>query len=238
VVEEVVDGTGESIARRLSYAYVDATGRVTPAGPAPYLDCVAAPRTPAVAAAIKLARLDEAESNAQSWIISHQLKAYLADVSARHLPKVERMRLRVDQRLSQESRRLDDEAKVAQEQEEKGIKPRESSDSLWHKAQDLQARREARLALLEKQAQLGTSPPRIVTAALVLPLSLVETEIPSDSPIHATEKVALKRRGIDLVLAAERELGREPQVQACGYPGYDIASFPHNGGASIRIVVK
>jgi len=238
VVEEVVDGTGESIARRLSYAYVDATGRVTPAGPAPYLDCVAAPRTPAVAAAIKLARLDEAESNAQSWIISHQLKAYLADVSARHLPKVERMRLRVDQRLSQESRRLDDEAKVAQEQEEKGIKPRESSDSLWHKAQDLQARREARLALLEKQAQLGTSPPRIVTAALVLPLSMVETEIPSDSPIHATEKVALKRRGIELVLAAERELGREPQVQACGYPGYDIASLPHNGAASIRILVK
>ncbi|MEV7805480.1 DUF3883 domain-containing protein [Microbispora sp. NPDC088329] len=35
VVEEVVDGTGASIARRFGYAYVDAAGQVRPAGPAP-----------------------------------------------------------------------------------------------------------------------------------------------------------------------------------------------------------
>ena len=45
VIEEVADATGESVARRFGYAYVDSFGTVTPAGPAPYLDCVAAPRT-------------------------------------------------------------------------------------------------------------------------------------------------------------------------------------------------
>ena len=43
VVEEVADATGESVARRFGYAFVDSFGTVHPAGPAPYLDCVAAP---------------------------------------------------------------------------------------------------------------------------------------------------------------------------------------------------
>ena len=43
MIEEVADATGESVARRFGYAYVDSFGTVTPAGPAPYLDCVAAP---------------------------------------------------------------------------------------------------------------------------------------------------------------------------------------------------
>lgn len=238
VVEEVVDGTGESIARRFGYAYVDASGQVTPAGPAPYLDCVPAPRTPTVEDAKKLAWLDDAESRARTWIIGHQLRDYLAEVSHRRHAEIERTRTRVDQRLTHESNRLLGEAIAAQEKERAGIKPKESSDSLMRKAQELQARREARLALLDQQAQLSTTPPRIVTAALVLPLSMTEAEIPADAPIHARESKAVERRGVELVLAAERALGREPQEQAFTNPGYDILSFPTHGGPSIRIEVK
>jgi len=238
VVEEVVDGTGESIARRFGYAYVDASGQVTPTGPAPYLDCVPAPRTPTVEDAKKLAWLDDAESRARTWIIGHQLRDYLAEVSHRRHAEIERTRTRVDQRLTHESNRLLGEAIAAQEKERAGIKPKESSDSLMRKAQELQARREARLALLDQQAQLSTTPPRIVTAALVLPLSMTEAEIPADAPIHAWESKAVERRGVELVLAAERALGREPQEQAFTNPGYDILSFPTHGGPSIRIEVK
>ncbi|MFJ2028691.1 helicase-related protein [Streptosporangium sp. NPDC087985] len=238
VVEEVVDGTGESIARRFGYAYVNATGQVTPAGPAPYLDCVAAPHTPAVATATKLAWLGEAESQARTWIIGHQLKEYLAEVSPRRLAEVERTRTRVDQRLAHESNRLIGEAIAAQEKEQTGTKPKESSDSLMRKAQDLQARRETRLALLDRQAQLASKPPRIMTAALVLPLAMVDTEIAADAPIQAKETKAVERRGVALVLATERALGREPQEQAFNNPGYDVLSIPPNGGPSIRIEVK
>ncbi|MDB4873527.1 MAG: helicase domain protein, partial [Gemmatimonadales bacterium] len=238
VVEEVVDGTGESIARRFGYAYVDATGQVTPTGPAPYLDCVSAPRTPAVVAATRLPWLGEAESRARTWIIGHQLKAYLAEVSDRRLGEVQRTRTRVDQRLAHESRRLIGEAIAARDKEQTGTKPKESSDSLMRKAQDLQSRRENRLALLDQQAQLATKPPRIMTAALVLPLAMVKTEIATDAPIQAKETKAVERRGIDLVLAAERALGRKPQEQAFNNPGYDILSIPPNDGPSIRIKVK
>ncbi|GAA2611463.1 helicase-related protein [Dactylosporangium fulvum] len=238
VVEEVVDGTGESIARRFGYAYVDATGQVTPTGPAPYLDCVAAPRTPAVTGAAKLPWLGEAESRARTWIIGHQLKEYLAEVLPRRLAEVERTRARVDQRLAHESNRLVSEATAAQEKEHSGSKPKESSDSLMRKAQELTVRRQTRLALLDQQARLATKPPRIMTAALVLPLSMVDSEIPAGAPIRAKETKAVERRGVALVLAVERALGREPLEQAFDNPGYDILSIPADGGPSIRIEVK
>ena len=45
VIQEIVDATETSIARRFGYAYIDEHGTVEAAGPAPYLDCVAAPLT-------------------------------------------------------------------------------------------------------------------------------------------------------------------------------------------------
>jgi hypothetical protein len=45
-----VDGTEASVSKRLGHVYADENGTVTPAGPAPYLDCEAAPDTAAVAA--------------------------------------------------------------------------------------------------------------------------------------------------------------------------------------------
>ncbi|PMR59252.1 helicase [Verrucosispora sp. ts21] len=234
VVEEVVDGTEECIARRFGYAYVDATGQVRPAGPAPYLDCMAAPPTPAK----RLPWLDDAEAKARTWIIGHQLKDYLAEVSPRRLAEIERTRARVDQRLVHESNRLISEAMAARDKEQAGIKPAESSDGLLRKAQELQARRESRLALLDQQARLATKPPRIMTAALVLPLSAVGADIPADAPIHAKETRAVERRGIELVLATERALGRDPREEAFNNPGYDILSLPADAGPSVRIEVK
>ncbi|MFD0206564.1 MULTISPECIES: helicase-related protein [Saccharothrix] len=234
VVEEVVDGTGDSVARRFGYARVDADGHVVPAGPAPYLDCVAAPRTAAVTAPW----LGEAESRARSWIIGHQVQEYLAEVAPRRLAQVERTRKRVDQRLTDESNRLLEEAALAEEKERGGVKPKESADGLRRKAHDLRVRRENRLALLDRQAQLATKPPLIVTAALMLPLHVVETGIAADAPIRARETKAVERRGIDLVLATERALGREPHEQAFNNPGYDVLSVPADRGPSIRIEVK
>jgi superfamily II DNA or RNA helicase len=238
VVEEVVDGTGESIARRFGYAYVNPAGQVSPAGPAPYLDCLPAPRTASVAATTKLSWLSGAESQARTWIIGHQLKDFLAEVSFRRLAEVERTRVRVDQRLAHEAHRLAGEARAARDKEQAGIKPKESFDSLMRKAHDLQARRQTRLALLDQQAQLATKPPQLMTAALVLPLAMVAAEIPTDAPMRAKETAAIERRGIDLVLAVERALGRLPQEQAFNNPGYDVLSLPSDGGPSIRIEVK
>jgi len=237
VVEEVVDSTDASVARRFGYAYVDKYGAVIPAGPAPYLDCVAAPATLVTDAARALPWLAEAEAKATSWIIAQQLPQYLAEVQPRRAAELERTRQQVTQRLNQEINRLVGEAMAAAEKEAAGEKPKETADSLTRKATDLESRLDRRLAELDRQAQMSTKPPRVVTSALVLPLSMVEDEIPAEAPMHAVETKAVERRGVDLVLATERDLGRTPEEQAFNNPGYDILSDTPDGHA-IRVEVK
>ncbi|MFC7360146.1 helicase-related protein [Nocardioides astragali] len=237
VVEEVADATGDSVARRFGYAYVDHFGTVSPAGPAPYLDCVAAPAGPAVDAARGLAWLGDAEDKAMSWIIANQLPEYLVEVQPRRLAELEKARDLVTKRLSSESERLLLDAAIASEKEQKGEKPKESSDSLNRKAVELDVRLRKRLTLLDQQQLMSTKPPHIVTAALVLPIGMLEGEIPPAAPIHAKETKEVERRGVDLVMARERELGRKPVEQAFNNPGFDILSTDANGD-TYRIEVK
>ncbi|CCK59092.1 helicase-related protein [Mycobacterium canetti] len=237
VVEEVADATGTTVARRFGYAYVDSFGTVTPAGPAPYLDCVAAPDVPAVTAARQLPWLADAEDKATSWIIANRLPEYLAEVRPRRSAELAKTRELVTKRLEGERDRLLLDAAVAAEREHVGEKPKESAESLNRKAIDLDIRLRRRLELLDQQALMSTKPPRLLTAALVLPVAMLEGDLPAAAPIHATETKAVERRGVELVLARERELGRKPVEQAFTNKGFDILSTAPNGD-TYRIEVK
>lgn len=237
VVEEVADATGAAVSRRFGYAYVDSLGTVMPAGPAPYLDCVAAPDTPAVAAARQLPWLADAEDRANSWIITTQLPEYLSEVQPRRAAELAKCRDLVVKRLEGERDRMLLDAAVAAEKEQAGEKPKESAESLNRKAVELDARLRNRLELLDKQALMSTKPPRIVTAALVLPIAMVDGELPASAPIHAKETKEVERRGVDLVMATERTLGRKPVEQPFNNKGFDILSSD-SGGDTYRIEVK
>ncbi|MGT2463370.1 helicase-related protein [Sinomonas atrocyanea] len=237
VVEEVSDAAGESVARRFGYAYVDSYGTVTPAGPAPYLDCVAAPEGPVTATARQLPWLADAEDKATSWIIANQLTEYLAEVQPRRAAELAKARDLVTKRLNSESERLLLEAAVASEKEQRGEKSKESAANLTRKAVELDTRLRRRLELFDQQQLMSTKPPRIVTAALVLPFGMLEREVPSNAPIQAKETKEIERRGVDLVMARERELGRKPIEQAFNNPGFDILSTSANG-ETYRIEVK
>ncbi|RUP02125.1 MAG: DUF3883 domain-containing protein [Mycobacterium sp.] len=237
VVEEVADATGAPVSRRFGYAFVDNLGTVTPAGPAPYLDCVAAPDSPAVAAARRLPWLANAEDRATSWIITTQLPEYLAEVQPRRAAELAKTRELVVKRLEGERDRMLLDAAVASEKEHAGEKPKESAESLNRKAVELDTRLRKRLELLEQQALMSTKPPRIMTAALVLPVSMVDGELPPSAPIHAKETKEVERRGVDLVLAHERALGRVPVEQSFNNKGFDILSSDKKGD-TYRIEVK
>ena len=238
VVEEVVDGTDESISRRFSYAFVDQSGRVTDAGPAPYLDAVAAPEGRIADGARRLPWLPTGELQAVSWLIENRLPAFLAEVQPRRREELEKVRRQVNERLTSERDRLYFEAAVAGDQERAGQKAKESSESLNRKAQDLETRLTIRLRSLAQQEQLATRPPRILAAAVVLPLAEALAEIPQDEPLrHAVETKEVERRGVDAVLAYERHLGRQPVEQAFNNPGFDILSSLSDG-STIRIEVK
>ena len=238
VVEEVVDGTDTSISRRFSYAFVDSDGAVTDAGPAPYLDAVAAPAGPITDAARRLPWLPTGEERAVSWLIENRLPGFLAEVQPRRQAELAKVRRQVTDRLTSERDRLYVEATVSGEQERNGQKPKESADSLTRKADELDARLTRRLRRLAQQEQLATRPPRLLGAAVVLPLADVVDDVAPDEPLrHAVETTVVERRGVDAVLAHERRLGRRPVEQAHNNPGYDILSLLPDG-STLRLEVK
>jgi len=238
VIEEVVDSAGASVARRFGYAHADEDGSVVHAGPAPYLDCVAAPDTDVTKQAKALPWLHDAESKAVSWIIENELPDYLAEVQPRRAAELEKQRQLVQARLKDERERLILEAKVAFEKEQIGEKPKESSGSLASKAADLQVRLDRRLELINRQANMSTKPPLVVAAALVLPVEMLEADLPEETPVRAKETKRVERRGIDLVMSHEQAIGRVPEEQALNNPGYDILSTDPATGDTYRIEVK
>ncbi|MCM3487670.1 helicase, partial [Kocuria rosea] len=136
-------------------------------------------------------------------------------VQPRRQAELTKVRRQVTDRLTSERDRLYVEATVAGEQERNGQKPKESSDSLTRKADELDARLARRLRRLSQQEQLATRPPRILGAAVMLPLTDVGDEVPQDEPLrHAVETRVVERRGVDAVLAHEQRLGRRPVEQA------------------------
>ncbi len=146
------------------------------------------------------------------------------------------MREHVSSRLDQENERLIADAMAAAgagatRQEAEGD-PDEPAD----KAGELDTRRES-VWRARPAAQMQPQPPRIVTAALVLPAQRARGRAPADAPMHALETKDVERRGVDLVLAAERALGRKPVEQAFNNPGFDILSAPRRRDP-IRIEVK
>jgi hypothetical protein len=172
-----------------------------------------------------------------SWVITNQLADYLAEVQPRRAAELAKARSLVVKRLEGERDRLLLDAAIAAEKERTGEKPKESAESLNRKAVELDIRLRQRLELLDQQALMSTKPPQLVTAALVLPIGMLEAELPASAPIHAKETKEVERRGIDLVLVRERELGREPVEQAFNNKGFDVLSTASNGD-TFRIEVK
>ena len=239
VIEEVCDATDETIGRRFGYVYVDEEGTVTPAGPAPYLDCVAAPAADAVERARRLSWLAGAEEQATSWLIENRLSEYLDEVRPRRDAELKRVSDQVRSRLEHEINRLIGESAVAAEKERRGEKVRETQTSLMQKAAEIEVRLQDRLQVLDRQEQMSAKAPRVVTSALVLPVSALDAgdETEQTAPLHAVETKEVERRGVDLVLLTEDRLGRHPIEQPFNNPGFDILSQV-SGGDPIRIEVK
>ncbi len=243
VLEEVVDGTGEPIGRRFGYAFAHQDGRVTPAGAAPYLDCVAAPEGAVSDRARGLPWLDGAESAAVSWMVAHELPQYVAQLAPRRRAALDAAARAVETRLRGEINRLGSDALAASAKEAAGQPVKETSASLTRKADDLEARLSQRLALIERQRSMRTPPPRVACAAIVIPLSWLDdtdadASVGSDPAVSRPVDTSVsERRGVDAALAAERALGRTPTEMPHSNPGYDIRSVAPDG-STIFLEVK
>lgn len=225
--EDVVDGTGHVVSKRFGFVTLTADGTATVAGPAPYLDLAPLPDAGRPAAQHVLAGdwlRGGVEQLALGWAAQHSQPEHTAEVAARLLPLVARTRSQVEVRLLQQMNHWSAQAVRLADEVAAGRSVRMTPERARRWADELEVRLERRLAQLDDEAHLAARPPRVLTAALVLPAGLLPAA--SAPPVDTT---VTERRAVDAVLAAERALGRVPREMPHNNPGYDIESLTPAG---------
>lgn len=235
---EIVDGTGTTVSKAFSYVMLRPDGAAVDAGVAPYLDVHPLPAEHAelgrrAAAAEWLA--PGVEALAVDWAVQHAQPDHVARVRAQLVPHLERTKSAVRARLLQqinylysEAGRLRDEIAAGRTQ-----RVRVSPDRMESTADELDRRLIERTARLDQEMQLSAKPPRVVAAALILPVGLIRPA--PAAQVRATEEV--ERRAVRAVLSAERRLGRIPTEMPHNNKGFDIESGQSNG-PDIHLEVK
>jgi len=237
-----VGGQRQVVSRRFQYVEIDRHGEVTDPGPEPYIGY--APLTEEQRGLLDSAIADDwttagAETAARDWAIEHLATPHLDEVTAVTAERVAKVRAAVQERLGSEIRYWDQQAEHLKSQELAGKKPRLNSGRARARADELEARMARRRLELDMEANLHSSPPTIVGAALVIPQGLLD-QVTGDDPDPAlvADTAETDRRAMAAVLAVERRLGREPTPQAHNNPGYDILSVDPATGIHYFIEVK
>jgi superfamily II DNA or RNA helicase len=245
LAEAITDGhsPARTVSKRFDFVELLPGGAARPAGSAPYLDYepLRPDETHAALRAVEQPWLaNGAEDLATEWAIEHSMPDHLRQVERQVLPRVLRTREQVRQRLTAEINYWDTRHADLLDQEAAGRPLKIRPETAYRRARDLERRLEQREADIEADARLAVLPPTIVGAALVLPQGLVDRLLgrrtaPAAAYVRNTAEV--ERRAVDLVLAAERALGREAEEMPPNNPGYDIRSLTADG-PPVRLEVK
>ena len=237
-----VHGTRQVVSRRFHYVEIDRAGNVGDPGDEPYLNY--APLTQdqqtLLDGQLDLEWADRtAEDTARSWAIEHLAGPHFDEVAAITHARVAKVWNAVRERLESEIRYWDRRTEEIKAQEIAGKKPRLNSGRARARADELQARLARRRLALTQEDDLHNSPPTIVAAAVVVPQGLLD-ELAGRTvvSVDAAKKAETDRRAVAAVMKAEQKLGRVPEEQAHGNPGYDVLSTDPASGACYFIEVK
>ncbi|MDE0318930.1 MAG: helicase-related protein [Acidimicrobiaceae bacterium] len=238
----LVNGARQVVSRRFQYVEVDRRGTASDPGAEPYLgyESPTAEQESQLSSVLDTAWAGEAaESVARDWAIEHLAGPHFESVAAVVQNRVDRVSEAVRVRLESEIRYWDRRTNEIKAQEIAGGKPRLNSGRARARADELAARLLRRRAELESEADLHSSPPTIVAAAVVVPQGLLDqlAGAPPD-PTAAADKAETDRRAVAAVMAAERALGRRPTEQEHANPGFDIMSVDPETGDHYFIEVK
>ena len=144
----------------------------------------------------------------------------------RTLGRVDRVADAVTARLVPEIQAWDHRAGELRELELAGRLPASgmNSGNARQRADDLKARLRNRLADLDAQRQLSSSPPIVAGGALVVPAGLL-SRLPDRGVLETTSQ----RAAITAVLRSEAALGRTPRPATADEQGYDVESRAADG---------
>ncbi len=238
--QEIRNSNDQIVDRHFDFIEVDSKGDGHYSNMAPYID-YEAPSDSELELIKKslMEKLDVAQLERSAIEIS-AVKLATKDKPAllsRISEQVSKIRTQVKQRLDQEIAYWNNE--FARLSNENNAKSQELAQKAKNRAAELQLRKERRLESLKKEETLISGTPVIRTAALVVPSGLLTVDESSKAQF-AKDQEAIKeveRRAVDLVLATEKALGREPEEMPRNNKGFDIRSRSKDG-FTIFIEVK
>ncbi len=238
----MVNGARQVVSRRFQYVEVDREGAARDPGAEPYLgyESLTAEQNAQLAGDLDTAWAGQAaESVARDWAIEHLAGPHFESVAAVVQDRVDRVSEAVRVRLESEIRYWDRRTNEIKAQEIAGGKPRLNSGRARARADELASRLLRRRAELDSEADLHSSPPTVVAAAVVVPQGLLDqlAGVPPD-PAAVADKAETDRRAVAAVMAAERALGRLPTEQEHANPGFDVMSVDPDTGDHYFIEVK
>lgn len=238
------EGQGRIISHRLQFVAIHSDGRVTDAGPAPYLDArpVREDERHAVEAMLAEPWLsDDVEKRAIGYAIASLVPEHLNAVKARRLAEIERVGTEVRARLTSAISWWDGRAEELRLQEAAGRHQRLNSANAAATAERLADRLRIRMAELDAERAIAPLPPTVKGAALIVPTHLLKPAEGSSSNF-VSENLFDRRQcelaAMEAVMAAERAVGRVPVDVSAAKVGYDIESRDPVTGEPRFIEVK
>jgi SNF2 family DNA or RNA helicase len=235
------NGKQQVVDKIFEYLEISKSGKVHFGGPAPYLDYRACAN-----GAIDFANVisdswlvEGYEKLTEDWSVENRIPQRLFYVQTKVDEQVDRTKRLVHERLTSEINYWDalhDEIL----EDTSGRRRRISAATAFSRARMLEARLINRMAILEQESQLLPSKPLVSSCALVIPQGLIDKFQGSTSEAvatHAKNTEEVDRRAISKTVAAEKLLGRNPEVMPHNNPGWDIRSIK-DGEPTIFIEVK
>ena len=235
-------GQRKVVSRRFQFVEMNGDGTISDPGAEPYLQYD--PITPEARALLANVDLDWAATGisetARGWAVANLATPHFDEVATIAKARIARVRQAVVDRLNFEIRYWDARAAELKAKELQGKQGNLNSGRARQRADDLEARRDKRLRELDAESDLVNHAPTVVAAALVIPQGLLDrlTGVTSAAEIDPQVAQETDRVAVEAVMAAERNLGREPEEQVHNNPGYDILSIDPRTNISYFIEVK
>ncbi len=224
-------GTYNVVSQRLEFVEVGQDGKFRHAGAAPYLDyrSVSDVERKALDAELNSAWLrQEWEPLVTTFAIQHVVPAHLEGVKRHRLPLLAKVESEVKARLTKEVRFWDARAEDLRVKERAGKKTKLPAQVAEDRANRLGERLKTRMAELHAERTLFPEPPLLKGGALVIPKGLLRKlgVQPAASPNDGdADRELTERIAMEMVVAAERALGREPRDRSAERGlGYDLES--------------
>ncbi len=233
------DAAQRVISQEVHFVEVNGHGEVSLGGFAPYLNY--RPLADDEKAEIALTLTDagsgaEAVDQATSHAILELVPRHLARVQQRREKLIAKTERAVQKRLTAEINHWDRQARIYRQQAEEG-KPnaRLNADKARRRADELERRRQQRMAQLAQEKQIAADPPVVIGGALIVPIGLI---LGDRTPVDIVDTRITEQAAMQAVQQTEIALGNHPRDVSKHNYGYDIESFDPRAGHMRFIEVK